>query len=133
MAQKQCGKCGELVDEAKAFCPGCGNAFVQEQVREETSFEKMDNTLEFGQTMYNQMLSDMGLSVDKLVSPEGEPIRPPYAIDAGQTQAGNRAEIQKPGWSGRTWAILVLSILGTGIIALVAIAIILFFISSRIS
>ncbi|MEO7659089.1 MAG: hypothetical protein ABIV48_05695 [Pyrinomonadaceae bacterium] len=55
-----------MVDEAKAFCPGCGSSFVEEKAREEASgFDKMDSTVQFGQTMYNQMLSDMGLSSAK--------------------------------------------------------------------
>jgi len=66
MATKQCDKCGETVDEAKAFCPACGNALVEEQTRETASnFESMDNTVQFGQTMYNQMLADMGLDISK--------------------------------------------------------------------
>lgn len=66
MALKQCDKCSETVDEAKAFCPACGNAFVEEQQRSvSTNFEEMDMTVQLGQTMYNQMLSDMGLNVSK--------------------------------------------------------------------
>lgn len=66
MAVKQCDKCNETVDEAKAFCPACGNAFVEEQKRSATTnFEEMDSTVQLGQTMYNQMLSDMGLNVSK--------------------------------------------------------------------
>ena len=66
MGLKQCSKCNEMVDEAKAFCPACGNAFVEEEQRQEKSkFEKMDNTVQFGQTMYNQMLSEMGLNIAK--------------------------------------------------------------------
>lgn len=65
MVQTECGKCGEVVDAAKAFCPGCGNSLLEEEQREASRFEKMDNTVQLGQTMYNQMLSDMGLSVEK--------------------------------------------------------------------
>ncbi len=55
-----------MVDEAKAFCPACGNAFVEEERRSvTTNFEEMDMTVQLGQTMYNQMLSDMGLNVSK--------------------------------------------------------------------
>ena len=55
-----------MVDEAKAFCPGCGNAFVEEQTRREASnFDTMERTINLGQTMYNQMLSDMGLDTSK--------------------------------------------------------------------
>lgn len=66
MALIQCDKCSEMVDEAKAFCPACGNAFVEEERRSvSTNFEEMDMTVQLGQTMYNQMLSDMGLNVSK--------------------------------------------------------------------
>ncbi|MFT3742983.1 MAG: hypothetical protein QM785_01695 [Pyrinomonadaceae bacterium] len=59
-----------MVDEAKAFCPGCGHAFVEEQKRSQTSnFDTMDSTVQLGQTMYNQMLSDMGLNISKAPDP----------------------------------------------------------------
>lgn len=61
-----------MVDEAKAFCPACGNAFVDEERRSiSTNFEEMDSTVQLGQTMYNQMLSDMGLNISK--SPQPDP------------------------------------------------------------
>ena len=66
MGLKQCDKCSEMVDEAKAFCPGCGNAFVEEEKRQQASeFDRMDSTVQLGQTMYNQMLSDMGLNISQ--------------------------------------------------------------------
>lgn len=83
MALRQCEKCGETVDEAKAFCPGCGHAFVEEQKRSQASnFEAMDNTVQLGQTMYNQMLSDMGLNISK--SPDAPPKRVEVVIPAVQ-------------------------------------------------
>ena len=70
MGLKKCDKCEEMVDEAKAFCPGCGNAFVEEEKRQKASeFDKLDSTVQFGQTMYNQMLSDMGLNISKAPDP----------------------------------------------------------------
>lgn len=70
MGLRQCEKCSEMVDEAKAFCPGCGNAFVEEEKRSQTSnFDTMDSTVQLGQTMYNQMLSDMGLNISKAYDP----------------------------------------------------------------
>ncbi|HEV7701247.1 MAG TPA: zinc ribbon domain-containing protein [Pyrinomonadaceae bacterium] len=64
MADKQCPECGETVDEAKAFCPGCGHAFVEEKQRTDSSaYQSLDHTQQMGQTMYNAMLSDMGLNI----------------------------------------------------------------------
>jgi hypothetical protein len=55
-----------MVDEAQAFCPGCGHAFVEEEKRQKKSeFEKQDSTVQLGKTMYNQMLADMGLNLSK--------------------------------------------------------------------
>lgn len=72
MGQKTCEKCGESVDEAKAFCPGCGDAFVEEEQRkEESAFEQMDSTVQMGKTMYGQMLTDMGLNISK--APDATP------------------------------------------------------------
>lgn len=70
MGLRQCDKCSEMVDEAKAFCPGCGQAFVEEEKRQEASkFEKMSSTVQFGQTVYNQMLEDMGLNISGAPNP----------------------------------------------------------------
>ena len=65
MGSKQCGKCGETVDEAKAFCPGCGHAFVEEEKRTVSEFDMQNETVRLGGTMYNQLLSDMGLSISR--------------------------------------------------------------------
>ncbi|MFN0138461.1 MAG: hypothetical protein ACKVQW_00045 [Pyrinomonadaceae bacterium] len=80
MGQKPCDKCGELVDEAKAFCPACGNAFVEEEQRkEESAFEQMDSTVQMGKTMYGQMLSDMGLNISK--APDATPPPPEKRVE----------------------------------------------------
>jgi hypothetical protein len=83
MALKQCEQCSEMVDEAKAFCPGCGNAFVSEKPRAEVSeFDQMGHTVQLGQTMYNQMLTDMGLNISK--TPERAASEPaPTAVAQG--------------------------------------------------
>ena len=134
MAQKQCGKCGEMVDEAKAFCPGCGNAFVAEEGREATSFEKMDSTIQLGQTMYNQMLSDMGLSVDKESSEEKriEIIEPVASVPVapGAPAAKPRSDAS----SKAKWIIVAGIILAAGlVILLAAILLLLYFFWPRIS
>ncbi len=73
MALRQCDKCSEMVDEAKAFCPECGHALVEEKQREEESaYASMDGTMQFGQTMYNQMLSDMGLNISDAPNKKAE-------------------------------------------------------------
>lgn len=101
MAQKECDKCGDLVDEAKAFCPGCGNAFVEEQKREERSgFEQADNTVQIGQSMYNQMLSDMGLNISKRRDPaERQTAKSPYIsqrISKNREPADKRVTVIAP-------------------------------------
>lgn len=66
-----------MVNEAKAFCPGCGHAFVEEEKRQSaSSFDKMDNTVQLGNTMYNQMLSDMGLNISKSPDKPTSPVVP---------------------------------------------------------
>src|SRR5437868_1273246 len=66
MGLKLCDKCSEMVDEAKAFCPGCGHAFVEEAKRQEVSnFDTFEGTLKLGDSMYNEMLSAMGLNISK--------------------------------------------------------------------
>jgi hypothetical protein len=83
MAEKVCGKCGEMVDEAKAFCPGCGHSFVEEKQRTTKSdFDLSANTVRLADSMYNQMLSDMGLSISKQPNREEPPvatIQPPVS------------------------------------------------------
>jgi hypothetical protein len=70
MAQQVCPKCGEAVDEAKAFCPGCGHALVEEKKRTDVSeFDQSRRTVQLGKTMYGQLLSDMGLSVPEPAKP----------------------------------------------------------------
>ena len=93
MGLKQCPQCSEMVDEAKAFCPGCGNAFVEEEKREVSQFEKLDNTVQFGQTMYNQMLSDMGLNISK--QPETEKAQEP-ALRRAEKPSQTRIEVIVP-------------------------------------
>ena len=80
MGLRQCDKCSEMVDEAKAFCPNCGHAFVEEQTRTEPSdFESMDGTMQLGNTMYNQMLSDMGLNISAAPDKLAEVVMQPAA------------------------------------------------------
>ena len=113
MGQKQCGKCGEMVDEAKAFCPGCGHAFVDEKKRTSvTDFDRSNPTVNLGSTMFNQMLSDMGLNISKepgkpqpqkgrveVVTPVVQSVQPAASASRAQnrapqaTQRANRSRI----------------------------------------
>ena len=101
MPSIQCGKCGEMVDEAKAFCPSCGNAFVEEEKPKTTAFQQLDHTVQFGQTMYNQMLEDMGLNISEtLVSNESpveviKPIKTEIVVPPVRTS--DRMRIMPPG------------------------------------
>ena len=98
MAEKQCGKCGEMVDEAKAFCPGCGHSFVDEKQRETVSdFDQSKRTVQLGETMFNQMLSEMGLNISRQPSRDEkrenvlEPLAP-----APMTRSAERKEQPSP-------------------------------------
>lgn len=82
-----------MVDEAKAFCPNCGHAFVDEEKRQDSSeFDRMDGTMQFSKTVYGQMLSDMGLNLADLSAIPPEPL-PPAAEPASQPQA---AQVIRP-------------------------------------
>ena len=74
-----------MVDEAKAFCPGCGNAFVMEEKAKASAFQNLETTTQFGQTMYNQMLEDMGLNIADVPNSfekRVEVIKPIEAVEA---------------------------------------------------
>ena len=107
MGQKQCGKCGEVVDEAKAFCPGCGNAFEDEKQRTSVSdFDRSNPTVQLGATMFNQMLSDMGLSIPKEGEKRVERIAPVVRTPAPRNPDPTPAPVQPPVRSGyRNWII----------------------------
>ncbi len=118
MGLKQCANCSEMVDEAKAFCPGCGAAMIQEEERQQKSqFEQLDNTVQFGQTMYNQMLSDMGLNLSatpppaekkvEVIAPAVQTVPPAAAkpAKAAQPAAKPKAAPAAPS-SNKKWYIL---------------------------
>jgi hypothetical protein len=122
MAQKQCDKCGEMVDEAKAFCPGCGNSFVEEEKRQNVSeFDQLDSTVQLGKTMYGKMLSDMGLNISKAPdapTPEKRvevitPVAPAANVAPPQTQAAPPAKKRYLIWIiiGAAALILLLALL----------------------
>ena len=135
MGQKQCGKCGEMVDEAKAFCPECGNAFVEERKRTSVSdFEQSDTTVQLGQTMFNKMLSDMGLNISKdpnrsdrsrveVITPAVSPATPQSREPKNVPQPPARSRVRNWIIAGVIAAILLLG----ATVVLVAAALLLYF------
>ncbi len=113
MADKLCDKCGETVDEAKAFCPGCGNAFVDEERRQDVSeFDRLDSTVQLGKTMYGQMLSDMGLNISKAPNADEKrveviaPIAAPPAAAAATAKTPDAPIVKPKAGSNLKWFIL---------------------------
>jgi RNA polymerase subunit RPABC4/transcription elongation factor Spt4 len=123
MGLKQCDKCTETVDEAKAFCPACGNAFVEEQTRKEVSvFDTMDSTVQLGQTMYNQMLSDMGLNTSAAPNPPEKRVEMITPLTPEAKPAAKIAVEPKPAnyrkwliWGAIAIALLFLVLIALGI------------------
>lgn len=138
MGLRQCDKCDEMVDEAKAFCPGCGNAFVDEEKRQDiSSFEKLDNTVQLGQTMYNQMLSDMGLNVSKAAEkPEKRieviaPIETATAVKQEVASAPSPVEQRAEISALVKWIIIGVAILFFGLLVLFAVGVLFYWFMGR--
>lgn len=80
MSFKECKKCGESVDAAKAFCPECGDPFFEEETRAESSeFDKYAGTMNITKSMYNMMLSEMDLDTSR---PAKKKPAPPAVIES---------------------------------------------------
>ena len=125
MGQKQCEKCGETVDEAKAFCPECGHAFVEEKQRTSVSdFEKVNPTVQLGATMFNQMLSDMGLNISKEPDPRDKRVE----VIAPAVRPAVAEPPKAPTRSGRTKWIIAGVVVGLILFILAALIIVAAFI-----
>ena len=137
MGQKQCAKCGETVDEAKAFCPECGSAFEEEKKRTSVSeFDRSSKTVQLGQTMFNQMLSDMGLNISKEPKPQPpekgrvEVIAPVVQPAAPQSSGPKNAPQPQARSGSRIWIIVgvLAAILAFALaVIVVAVALLLYF------
>lgn len=93
MSLKKCEQCGESVDEAKAFCPECGNPFVEEKEREESSeYENYAGTINFSKSVYKMMLSEMELDTSASTEKKEEP--GPQAPKANKTVPQKDAKVQ---------------------------------------
>jgi len=81
MSLKQCVKCGQMADEAKAFCPHCSYSFDLEREAPTSEFELTSDTDTFTRSFFNEVLSDMELNIseapDAPAKLESEPGRAP--------------------------------------------------------
>ena len=127
MGLRQCDKCSETVDEAKAFCPGCGHALVAEQSRSEASnFDKMDSTVQLGQTMYNQMLSDMGLNISKAPDPVEKRVEIIAPIVSDPKPTVTKPPVVVAGSSTKKWIIIAVSVVVLFFLLTLALAAVVF-------
>ena len=136
MALKQCDKCSEMVDEAKAFCPACGNAFVEEERRSvSTNFEEMDMTVQLGQTMYNQMLSDMGLNVSKAPDMQEKVVEIAAAAPVAPVAPAPPVLAPAPAKSDNKWIWIIVGVIAAiillGIVVVVVAAGVVFYLAPR--
>lgn len=134
-----------MVDEAKAFCPGCGFAFVSERVRGGISdYEAKGHTMQLGQTMYNQMLADMGLNISKAPNPvegKNEPVAPaqpaapkpvsePAKPVAKTVPAQPSPPVEQPKKGTNKWLIVAIAaaiLLFLAVVIVIAAAVIIFY------
>jgi hypothetical protein len=144
MGEKKCRKCGETVEEAKAFCPGCGEAFVEEKKRSSVSdFDLSEHTVRLGDTMYNQMLSDMGLSISKQPNREQASLSPLakstqadkktvelHGLPVASEKESRRSSRSRPtadGSRSSSWLLVFLVGAVVGIVLLIALGLAIFF------
>ena len=115
-----------MVDEAKAFCPGCSHAFVIEEKRTQASnFDTADSTVQLGQTMYNQMLSDMGLNISKASAPAEKRVEviAPVATQVKPPAAKPPVELKPPVKSSGNKKWVIAAVVVVALLFLLAIAI----------
>jgi hypothetical protein len=131
MGLKNCEKCGEEVDEAKAFCPECGNPFVEEEKREGSSeFDNYAGTINFSKSVYGRMLSEMEMEISKPATPESQPIQPTEPeikpnpnLDSLNNIPPKNEPIQQNNKSGR-W--IIFALIGALFVIFLGIAVLLF-------
>lgn len=133
MGLKVCEKCGEKVDEAKAFCPECGNSFVVEEKREGSSeFDNYAGTVSFSKSLYKLMLSDIKPEISSPTNIENKR-KQPTATNNGQISTPDFVNIpetpvkqlEQSSKSGiKKW--IVFSILGGFLLLILVIAVSLF-------
>jgi len=105
VATTNCKNCGETADSAKAFCPACGDALVAEDVRESASeFDASARTVQFGSTIYNQLLSEMGLNISE--SPNKPALHPEPLAPAAPVPERKDTPVQATRSTRRRWLLI---------------------------
>ena len=105
MSLKKCEKCGEDVEIAKAFCPECGNPFVTEEKRQVVSeFDKYAGTINFSDSAYNKLLSELNLDTSR--SPEEEKMRKPEQVSTNNLPPQNKSPDQNKNPGIVKWIII---------------------------
>jgi hypothetical protein len=128
MSLKKCEKCGEDVDIAKAFCPECGNPFVDEEKRQEaTEFEKHAGTMVFSKSAYNMMLGKMDLDTSR--SPEEEKQENPVQNPANNFPPQNKTPDQNKKSGMVKWIIIgaIAALIFFFVIAVILVALFIYF------
>jgi hypothetical protein len=125
MSHVQCKKCGANVLEAKAFCPECGGAMVDEQVRRHTSeHESYDATVNLSKSGYNLMLSEMNLNISDAPNLTAERINLSKEFRSSLVLDPIKAKAQ-PG--GTNWRIVGAAVAGGLLLLLLGLAAAFFF------
>lgn len=125
MALKECEKCGESAEEAKAFCPACGWPFVSEDKRQDSSeFDKYAGTVNVSQSVYKMMLADFDVPTAPKPKPEIAPVPQPVVEPVVTTATPTASE--KPKLSN--WLqIAIIGIISFWIIILASVLAVLFY------
>lgn len=126
MSLKKCEKCGEMVDEAKAFCPSCGNSFEDEKARQaDSEFELSGGTVQFSKSAFNLLLSDMGLNISQ--SPDKpDQLTENKVSGLPPLPQPEKVKPQKSGSSEKTVIVIASVVTALLIAALIAVAGVLF-------
>jgi hypothetical protein len=122
MSHLQCKKCGANVLEAKAFCPECGGAMVDEEVRQHTSeHDSYAQTVNLSKSGYNLMLSEMNLNISDAPNLTAERIN--LSKEFRSSLVLDPIRDDKPSGGGTNWQIIVAAVTA-GLLLLVLVAVV---------
>lgn len=122
MRLRSCENCGEQVDKAKAFCPGCGSALIEEKKRTaDSEFEASGNTVQFSKTALNMVLSDMGLNITEAPDrPSKSAGKIPITPSTQSTAAAPQPKAEKG--SAMKWVLIAAAALAVLLVFLITLA-----------